>query len=224
MNLLTLPLGQIARDIPGANDLFFEHGIDYSCSGKSTLGSSIEEMGLSPDNILEALQKLEARPPSEHELRNLSDEQLIDHILERYHVVHRQQIPELLQLADRVESVHKDHPDCPQGLTQHLHKMSQEMEAHMLKEEQILFPIIRQGMAHMANSPVAVMRMEHDDHSGSLRRLTLLTNNFQLPGDACNSWRSLYDNLKIFQQDLTNHIHTENNILFERIDNYLRGA
>lgn len=224
MNLLTTPLGQIARDISGAKELFFQQGIDYSCSGKSTLESTLQNMNLNADSIVSELQKLETDSQGNDQPAKLSNDELIEHILERYHSVHRQQIPELLQLADKVESDYAAHPHCPNGLTEHLMMMSQEMEAHMLKEEQILFPIILRGMTHMADNPIAIMRMEHDDHNGSLKRLELLTDHYQLPSDACDTWQSLYTKLKIFQQDLTNHIHTENNILFERIDNYLRGA
>ncbi|WP_223668556.1 iron-sulfur cluster repair protein YtfE [Kangiella shandongensis] len=225
MNLLITPLGQIARDIPGASELLYQQGIDYSCAGKTTLADALDAQALDIAETVNALNYLVKHPaPATPSLSEASNEEIINHILERYHQVHRQQLPELLDLADRVETVHASHPACPKGLTEHLQKMSQEMESHMLKEEQILFPIIQRGMAHMATSPVAVMRMEHDDHSESIKQLQHLANNFEVPADACNTWQTLNQKLKIFKQDLINHIHIENNILFERIDNYLRGA
>lgn len=225
MNLLTTPLGQIARDIPGASDLLYQQGIDYSCAGKKTLAEALDNQGLTLIETVNSLNYLVKHPAQQiPNLSQASNDEIINYILERYHKVHRQQLPELMELADRVERVHASHPTCPKGLSAHLHKMSQEMESHMLKEEQILFPIIQRGMAHMATSPVAVMRMEHDDHGDSIKQLQQLANNFELPTDACNSWQMLNEGLRTFKQDLINHIHIENNILFERIDNYLRGA
>ena len=77
----------------------------------------------------------------------LSD--LIDYILENFHQVHRAELPELLRLANKVERVHADKPDCPHGLSEHLLHMAQELEMHMQKEEQILFPMIKQGSGSM---------------------------------------------------------------------------
>ncbi|MGL1180974.1 hemerythrin domain-containing protein, partial [Vibrio parahaemolyticus] len=70
---------------------------------------------------------------------------LIDHILTRYHARHREQLPELIRLARRVESVHGDRPECPRGLADHLETMQQELESHMQKEEMVLFPIYKRG-------------------------------------------------------------------------------
>jgi len=60
------------------------------------------------------------------------------------------------------------------------------------------------------------MRAEHDDHGDALRRLSELTQDLTAPPEACTTWRALYAGLSDFRNDLINHIHTENNILFER--------
>lgn len=92
-----------------------------------------------------------------------SNEELIEHILTRYHDTHREQLPELIHLAERVERVHGGHTACPAGLSAHLEHMAEELETHMAKEEQILFPMITRGMSAMAGGPVAVMRHEHEE-------------------------------------------------------------
>jgi regulator of cell morphogenesis and NO signaling len=86
----------------------------------------------------------------------------------------------------------------------------------MRKEEEVLFPLVARGHGAMARMPITVMRMEHDEHGVALRRLEELTNGITLPRAACNTWRALYAGLKTFREDLMQHIHTENNILFER--------
>lgn len=155
--------------------------------------------------------------PSIH-ITEASNDALIEHILTRFHDVHRKQLPELIRLSQRVERVHGSHPQCPAGLTAHLEFTLAELENHMAKEEQILFPMIARGMAGMATGPVSVMREEHQDHDSALARINRITNNITLPEDACNTWTQLYLGLQAFRDDLMQHIHLENDILFHRVD------
>ncbi len=140
---------------------------------------------------------------------------LIAHILARYHAVHRQQLPELIRLSRKVEQTHAQHADCPAGLADHLIVMSQELESHMRKEEDILFPMLTRRMGARAQMPIRVMRAEHDEHRAELRRLEALTGGITPPQDACSTWQALYQGLAAFRQDLITHIHLENDILFE---------
>lgn len=151
-------------------------------------------------------------------LEEATEEELIEHILNRYHDTHRDQLPEMIHLAQRVERVHSGHPDCPTGLSAHLEAMQAELENHMAKEEQILFPMIVRGISGMARGPISVMRSEHDDHAAALARLDKLTNELQLPEGACHTWRRLYEEIGQFRQDLQDHIAMENTVLFARID------
>lgn len=151
-------------------------------------------------------------------LEKASEEELIEHILNRYHDTHRDQLPDMIRLAQRVERVHGGHPECPSGLSAHLEAMQAELENHMAKEEQILFPMITRGISGMARGPVSVMRAEHEVHSTALARLDALTNHLKLPEDACNTWRKLYEQIAIFREDLNAHIALENSVLFTRID------
>ena len=141
---------------------------------------------------------------------------VVEHVLARYHAVHRAQFPEMLRLARKVERVHADAPGCPAGIADHVAAMAQELESHMRKEEDVLFPMIARGHGAMAGAPITVMRMEHDDHGVALRRMEELTDGITAPRAACTTWRALYAGLRTFRQDLMAHIHTENNILFER--------
>ncbi len=84
----------------------------------------------------------------------------------------------------------------------------------MQKEEQVLFPLMRAGGAPMIVHPIARMRFEHDEHGERLRRLEALTGNFALPADACPTWAALYTGLRKLVDDLMEHVHLENNVLF----------
>ena len=140
---------------------------------------------------------------------------LIHHILTRYHDRHRQQLPELILMARRVEQVHGNKPECPNGLTQHLKYMAGELEAHMRKEELVLFPMLQtHASPAQLNAPISVMRHEHDDHGLALNTIESLTDNITVPKGACNTWRALYTSLAQLRDDLMQHIHLENNILF----------
>lgn len=152
-------------------------------------------------------------------LLNATYDDTIAHILERFHQRHREQLPELITLAQKVESVHADRDDCPVGLSDELQKIYAELSQHMMKEEQILFPMIKAGQYAMARMPIQVMEQEHDEHGESLEVLKALTNNVTPPADACNTWRTLYAGINEFIQDLNQHMHTENDILFPRVVN-----
>ena len=147
-----------------------------------------------------------------------SVEGLIHHILDRYHQVHRREIPELRNLAIRVEGVHAEHPAVPAGLSNLLERMHAALESHMLKEEQILFPFMLAGDDPMIVHSIAMMRHEHDEHGEELKALAALTGDMTPPEDACSSWRALYTGLDKLAEDLTEHIHIENNILFPRFE------
>ena len=218
MELIDQSLGQLARRIPGATRIFDAHHFDFCCAGNRTLRTVAASAGVDAEAIVGELRLLEARvgESTEQDWGTASDTELVEHILARYHAVHREQLPELIRLARKVEQVHGDRPECPNGLADLLAGMAQELESHMRKEELVLFPMIARGQGAMAVAPVTMMRHEHDDHGAALRQLETLTDGITPPRGACTTWRALYTGLREFRQDLMQHIHTENNILFER--------
>ncbi len=215
MNLAEQSLGQLARSIPGATQVFHEYQLDFCCGGKKSLAEAAAQRSLDAAQIEARLAELARNPSQETDWGQASAAELVDHILARYHEVHRQQLPELIRLALKVEQVHADSPDCPTGLAEHLRGMQQELQRHRQTEEQVLFPMLARGHGAMAGMPIMVMRAEHDDHGVALERLLALTNGITLPRAACNTWRALYLGLRAFKEDLMAHIHLENNILFE---------
>lgn len=143
---------------------------------------------------------------------------LIDHILTRYHAVHRAELEALLELAAKVERVHGDDPDAPAGLAEALTRLADEMDAHMHKEEMVLFPAMRAGGMRGIEHPIAVMRAEHDDHAENIALIRRLTRDLTPPDHACRSWRALYDGTGKLLDDLAAHIALENEVLFPRFD------
>lgn len=148
---------------------------------------------------------------------------LTQYIETRFHARHREQLPELVELAVRVESVHAQAPEVPAGLSALLHRMYGELEVHMKKEELILFPAMRQGAGPGIQHPISVMRSDHDDHSAEIAELRRLTSDLRLPADACRTWTALYEKLRIFIDDLEAHIRLENDVLFPRFETGASG-
>jgi regulator of cell morphogenesis and NO signaling len=140
---------------------------------------------------------------------------LIDHIVARYHAAHRRDLPELVRLAERAESVHDGAPETAAGLTNLLSQILGELTMHMQKEELMLFPRMRRGGSGL-DHVIAVMLAEHDDHASHLRALRAATRNFTPPADACSTVRALYAGLAEFARDLPEHIALENDALFPR--------
>lgn len=146
---------------------------------------------------------------------------LIEYILQRFHEVHRQQLPELIELATKVESVHADHPDVPRGLAVLLQQMHSELLDHMAKEEGVLFPMLARGGNSFVTHPICVMMSEHEEHARRLTQLMALTRQATPPAGACTTWVRLCTATKTFAENLQKHIQLENTVLFPQFDSSL---
>ena len=209
------PIGQIAVALPGATAIFRRLKLDFCCGGQIALQQACDNKGLVVEEVLAELAGLD-RP--ENPVVPQAPAEMIDHILSRYHAVHREQLPELIRMARRVEAVHREHPDVPKGLADLLESIGTEMEEHMGKEEAILFPMLLAGVRGVVVHPIAVMRDEHTNHGEQLERLMALTTDVTPPAGACNTWRALYAGIAQFADDLVAHIHLENNQLFPQFE------
>lgn len=210
-----LAIGQIAVQLPGATAVFRRLKLDFCCGGQMSLRQAANDKGLNLPALLKELGTLQ-HPRTQPAAQEPAA--LIDHILARYHEVHRAQLPELIRMARRVEAVHREHPQVPRGLADFLDGMAQELLSHMAKEEQVLFPMLKAGGSALVLQPMAMMRHEHTDHGEALERLATLTDNTTPPEGACNTWRALYAGIAQLSEDLINHIHLENNVLFPQFE------
>ncbi|PKP72061.1 MAG: hypothetical protein CVT83_01835 [Alphaproteobacteria bacterium HGW-Alphaproteobacteria-5] len=130
---------------------------------------------------------------------------------------HRQYLPEMAQLAGKIEAVHAEHPDVPKGLAGFLQLLTDDLQAHTKMEEAALFPAMRQGQVSAAATPVSEFRNNRDDHERRLSHLEVVTDHFTAPSDGCRSWTSLYDSLKVFSIKLRAQIRLENEIVFPQL-------
>jgi len=209
------PLGELALSIPRASALFRKYDMDYCCGGKQTLARAASRKELNLDLIEAELAKL-AEQPLEKDWRNVALAEIINHIIVRYHDRHREQLPELILQATKVERVHAEKASVPRGLAKSLTMLHEELSSHMMKEEQILFPMIKQGMGSHAMGPIRVMESEQDDAGELVEVIKHSTNNVTPPADACTTWRAMYNGINEMIDDLMEHISLENNVLFPR--------
>lgn len=214
--MLDTPLADIARRQPSATRVFMRHHLDFCCGGRRTLAEACARAGLDAAAIERELAA-EAATPTDVTWELKPQAELIDHIIAHYHDALRRDLPPLIAAARKVERVHADKPAVPSGLADELDVFWAEMQSHMLKEEQVLFPMLGRGVrgphVHM---PVRVMEDEHDAHGEHLARIRELAFDFAAPEHACATWRALYNGLEHLEQELMQHIHLENNVLFPR--------
>lgn len=210
-------LGELVTMNPAAAKVMQRYRLDYCCGGKQSLSAACASGGIDPEIVLRELNTV-ARTGGNENVK-WADEplpKLIQYVLDRYHAPLKTELQRLVELARKVEQAHADRPERPQGLADLLVDVREAVDAHLIKEEQILFPLIVSGRGQMAHMPVQVMIQEHEDHGQNLRRIRALTRDFEIPDYACASWRELYRSLAELETELMDHIHLENNILFPR--------
>ena len=84
-----------------------------------------------------------------------------------------------------------------------------------------MFPAIKAKLADsnfiFDENVIKILEDEHD-HAGTIvKRIQLISTNFTPPEWGCNTYKALYHKLDEFINDLYQHIHLENNILFQKI-------
>lgn len=158
-----------------------------------------------------------AQAPHPH-LHALSISELIDHILATFHAAHRAELPELIELARKVERVHAEQEEAPHGLADALALLEIDLEAHMKKEEHVLFPAMRDSVQKGITEATGHMRHDHDFQDQAIRMIIELTHAFALPAEACGSWRRLYAGTAKLCNDLAAHMAVENDVLLPRFE------
>ncbi|MEX2380915.1 MAG: iron-sulfur cluster repair di-iron protein [Opitutales bacterium] len=218
--LLDRTVGELVAERPGRSRVFQKHNIDFCCQGGTTLREACERKGVAPSTVVAELEDESAKiPEEEFNPALLPPERLSAYIVEKHHGYLRQELPRLHAMSERVARVHGGHTESLVEVYRVFTDMANELTSHMMKEEQVLFPAVEaisSGEASPASleAPVAAMMQEHDEAGAALAKLRELTNGFQPPPDACNTYRALFDGLQDLETDLHRHIHLENSVLF----------
>lgn len=228
----TMKVRDVVLELPQATRVFEKLKIDYCCGGDTPLGEACATAGLevaSLERMLEAAERAEVPGKDLLDFQKATLTELIGHILDKHHVYTKEEMARLEPLIEKVISAHgENHPEL-RGVGGLFQQLCADLRPHMLKEEQILFPyILEMEKASLQNrpapfppfgtvkNPVRMMMMEHETVGDLLRELSALTSNYSVPPDGCISYQTLYRALEAFEQDLHQHIHLENNILFPK--------
>ena len=227
--LVEKTLAEIVTDNIRSAIIFEEAGLDFCCKGNRSLKSACEDKNIDPQKIVSELRKLSDSGNGKQNVNDWQLDFLVDYIVNNHHQYVRRMIPVISLHADKVASVHgKNHPETLKIADLFL-AVREELEAHMMKEERILFPQIKQMvLTQKENSqffpppfgtiqnPIRMMELEHTSAGDAMHQIRELSNNHTHPEDACNTFKALYSELKEFEEDLHKHIHLENNILFPK--------
>jgi regulator of cell morphogenesis and NO signaling len=221
-------VGAIVIQNPNLSRIFESLGVDYGNDGKKTLEAACRQKALRLPEVLgrlEAAVNGNATKGYEIDLEGMTLSALADHIVRTHHDYLRHELPRLEALMDKVSSAHGGYDRRLVQVRDIFASMASEMNSHMWKEEQILFPLVNRFEANDLPTnfrvaslayPIRQIELEHFDFESALERIQVLTDNFVPPERACNTYRVMLDALSFLQQDLCVHIQKENNALFPR--------
>ena len=220
-------IGEIVAARPLLARVFERVGIDYCCGGKRSLAEACAAKGLDAATVavmLEAAAQLGGGGAPTVDAAQLSLTALADHIEQTHHRYLKDELPQLVEKAERVAVKHAWRDPRLTAVAGTVRALAVEMFSHMAKEEQILFPLVRQleqrgtAASHCGSiaNPIRQMESEHDSAGGALAQLRELTDGFTPDADACNTHRALLAGLAYLETDLHQHVHKENNVMFPR--------
>lgn len=220
-------VAELVLEKPSRSRFFETMGIDYCCGGKKTLQEVCERKQLDPANLLKLLEAddLIVLDEATERISEMSLGELVVNIIERHHEYLRQELPRLQAMLSKVVRVHGESEPRLHQMLSIFQAFAVELGTHMMKEENILFPVIAQMEAvrripqscfgTIAN-PIRQMEFEHDGAGDALARLRDLSDGFRPPEWACNTYRAVLDGLHDIEQNMHVHVHKENNVLFPK--------
>jgi regulator of cell morphogenesis and NO signaling len=223
---------ELAVEVPGATRVFEKLGIDYCCGGGKALFEACANAGIPVDDLISSLEEAEHSSKQSGEGEDWQAEglsKLTSYIVGKHHVFTRDELGRLEPLLAKVCSVYGEKRPELLRIQALFQALKSDLLPHMQKEEMVLFPYITEMEGAIAGNrpkpqpffgtvrnPIHMMSLEHDAAGEILREIRSLSSDFKPPEDACVSYRTLYQALEELEQDLHQHIHLENNLLFPR--------
>lgn len=220
-NLSRVTIADIVKDDIRKAETFRKYGIDFCCGGKRTIEDACREKGIDVHSFKEELSGMQVNVKNQHDFNSWSLSFLADYIVNVHHNYVNKNLPVLLEYSKKVAEHHGKQYEYLYTVSEKIVALANELNTHMKKEEQILFPLIKMlengskstGFKTIQD-PIWVMESEHDAAGDILKEIRTITNDYSLPKNACNSFSLLMHKLEDFENDLHIHIHLENNILF----------
>ncbi len=229
MATATQTVREIALEQPSSIRVFERYGIDYCCGGRKPLSEACAARSVEVDAVIAELEAADGKAESAGEAAEESLAGLCAQIVATHHAYVKRELPRLTGLAAKVVNRHGEtHLELP-VIAATLARLGEDLLQHQAKEEIVLFPYISkleravveggpkpQGCFGSVASPIAMMTREHDDAGILLGVMRDKSGQFTAPAGACPTYHAFYDGLRELEQDLHQHIHLENNVLFPR--------
>jgi regulator of cell morphogenesis and NO signaling len=216
----------IVNELPKTSDVFKKNRIDFCCGGNISLSVAVDQNNLNLDTLFDELKVVFEKYENEEkdvEVWTDSDSTtIINHVISNYHRVSEEELAMLSPYVTKVSRVHGDnHPELIK-VYELFYEFKKELMEHMAKEEEVVFPLIKQladGTVENREEAIAMiveLEKEHDHAGEILRQIRAVTSDYTLPLDACGTYRLVYARLEALEELTFMHVHLENNILFPR--------
>jgi len=219
-------IGDIVATDFRAGAIFESYGIDFCCGGRRSLADACRGASADPSEVIAAIEALGVAAP-EDDATAWTVDGLIDYIVSTHHAYIRENVPTIARHLAKLQTVHGARHAELSDIVIVFDQLSEELHQHLMKEEQVLFPYMRDLAARrdrpcggvvspfgtVAN-PIRMMEREHQDAGDAMRTLRELTENYATPADGCATYAVTMSELEAFERDLHRHVHLENNVLF----------
>jgi regulator of cell morphogenesis and NO signaling len=221
----TMMVSAIVRKHPALAEVFEGVGIDYCCGGNRPLSDACAEKELDLATVVKLLNaSTGARLGGEERVDDYPTEKLIDHIVDTHHSYLRSALPRLDTMVAKVAEGHKKDDPRLEEVKQVYDRLRAELLPHQDREEQELFPAIRESVrnpeAAVSDSLIKELREDHSAVGEMLAELNRLTDNYTPQEWACPTTHAMLHALSELERDTHQHVHKENNILFPRAEGH----
>jgi regulator of cell morphogenesis and NO signaling len=217
-------IGEIVANDFRAASIFKQAGIDFCCGGNKSLTEACKEKEADESLLVQQLETLALTPVSgAMNFKEWDLSFLCDYIVNTHHKFVLKNLPELFFYTQKIADVHGDHHPELIEVAELFSKINEELQQHLKNEEEVLFPAIKAAEKDASPlvrativSEITRMQGEHEFAGGAMDKINVLTNNYFIPADACNTYRVSLKQLEQFEDDLHVHVHLENNILYPK--------
>jgi regulator of cell morphogenesis and NO signaling len=229
MTTTSKALREIASEYPSSVSIFDRFGIDLCAMGEKSLAEACAVLSLSTEQLQEKLAELHVSAGGVSDPAGLTLTQVIQRIVRVHHRRIRYDLPALAGMAAKLLRRHPRRDEEFAPLARHMEHLRAHMLEHIGREEQVLFPLIAHmeedsivgypgGAASLRSisEPIARMKQDHAASGRTMDELRRHTNDFEPPQHACPTHRALLGGLRSFVEDLRQHKHLEEGILFPR--------
>lgn len=219
---------EVVKVFPRASDLFKENRIDFCCGGDKLLSETFQQQAIDGELILEQLNKEYVEWKEDgHKAKDWNEvslTEIINHIVHHHHAYLYKELPGLSEFVTKIYRVHgMEHPHLKE-LQRLFNVFRMEIEEHSIKEEQKVFPLIKEYEVNPSATLLQKIRLANGELEEVhyicgeiLKDIRILTNDFELPEGACTSYRITYERLQDLEDETFQHVHLEKNILFKRL-------